>query len=74
MSTTENDTAGPAAQSSLLATFPSEPTAPPATDPAAGAGADAEQSPKLPNKPEPKLCGVCGTQPGKYKCPRCTMP
>lgn len=22
----------------------------------------------------PKLCGVCYKQPGKYKCPRCQMP
>lgn len=42
-------------------------------DPAADLGADAEPSPPR-KRPEPKLCGVCGTQPGKYKCPRCSMP
>ncbi|KAK4162208.1 protein HIT1, partial [Cladorrhinum sp. PSN259] len=33
-------------------------------------------SPPPRQKPEPKLCGVCQTQPGKYKCPRpgCFMP
>ncbi|KAK4233240.1 hypothetical protein C8A03DRAFT_19646 [Achaetomium macrosporum] len=73
MTTTESDMAGPAPQSTMLGAVSPEATAPPATDPAPGAGADAEQSPQ-PNKPDPKLCGVCGTQPGKYKCPRCSMP
>ena len=28
---------------------------------------------ELVKPPGPRLCGVCDTQVGKYKCPRCTM-
>lgn len=31
-------------------------------------------SPPPPPTRDPKLCGVCHAQPGKYKCPRCQMP
>lgn len=27
-----------------------------------------------PPKPQPKLCGICEKQEGKYKCPRCSIP
>lgn len=27
-----------------------------------------------PPKPQPKLCGICEKEPGKYKCPRCSIP
>ncbi|KAK4455707.1 hypothetical protein QBC34DRAFT_73528 [Podospora aff. communis PSN243] len=27
-----------------------------------------------PPKPDPKLCGICNKEPGKYKCPQCFMP
>ncbi|KAK4667423.1 hypothetical protein QC763_309120 [Podospora pseudopauciseta] len=35
-----------------------------------------DDDPPPPPKPAPKLCAVCNTQPGKYKCPRpgCAMP
>ncbi|KAK4038121.1 hypothetical protein C8A01DRAFT_48241 [Parachaetomium inaequale] len=61
--------------STMLGAVSPEPTARRAADPAAdpGSGSDAEPSPPR-KKPEPKLCGLCGTQPGKYKCPRCSMP
>ncbi|KAK3304339.1 uncharacterized protein B0T15DRAFT_494807 [Chaetomium strumarium] len=73
MSTTESDATAPAVQSSLFGTVSPEPTAPPAMDSAAeGVGADAEQS-LQPSKAESRVCGVCGTQPGRYKCPRCSV-
>ena len=56
---------------------PEPPSAVPAADPpAADQGPDAESEPSSApkRKPDPKLCGVCGTQPSKYKCPRCTLP
>lgn len=28
----------------------------------------------LPEKPKPKLCGICEKEDGKYKCPRCSLP
>ncbi|KAL2159977.1 hypothetical protein VTH06DRAFT_1632 [Thermothelomyces fergusii] len=53
-------------------------TPPPASDPAAtdvGMAPDREVDASPPQKkPGSKVCGVCGTQPGKYKCPRCSMP
>lgn len=27
-----------------------------------------------PQKPQPKLCGICEKGQGKYKCPRCSIP
>jgi hypothetical protein len=64
-----------AQQSTMLGAVSPEPTAARAADPAADLkdNPDAEPSPPR-KKPEPKLCGVCGTQPGKYKCPRCSLP
>lgn len=46
------------------------------TDPTAEPGAAASDAePDAPRaKREAKPCGVCGAQPGKYKCPRCAMP
>ena len=71
MPATESDIS--AQQSTMLGAVSPEPTG--AADPAAALedNADAEPSPPR-KKPEPKLCGVCGTQPGKYKCPRCSLP
>ncbi|KAJ4306946.1 hypothetical protein N0V88_000319 [Collariella sp. IMI 366227] len=60
MATVENA----AATLEALAAVPPEPTTSRA-DPPADAGSDSEPTPP-PNKPEPKLCGVCGIQPGKY--------
>ncbi|MBE3042478.1 zinc finger HIT domain-containing protein [Candidatus Bathyarchaeota archaeon] len=39
-------------------------------------GQEQAETPKDATKPEAKstLCGVCDTNPGKYKCPRCRMP
>ncbi|KAK3297615.1 uncharacterized protein B0H64DRAFT_128126 [Chaetomium fimeti] len=73
MPTAENGS--PPQQSTMLGVVSPERTAPRAADPVAnpGSGSDAEP-PSPPRKPEPKLCGVCGAQPGKYKCPRCSMP
>lgn len=33
-------------------------------------GDDDDSDVPPPPKPEPKLCGICSNQPGKYKCPR----
>ncbi|KAL2130761.1 hypothetical protein VTI74DRAFT_5979 [Chaetomium olivicolor] len=67
------ETTGPASQQ-LGAASP-EPATFRTADPFADAGSDSMPS-GPPKKPEPKLCGVCGTQPGKYKCPRpgCLLP
>jgi hypothetical protein len=71
MPAAENDIS--AQQSTMLGAVSPEPTG--AADPAAGLedNPDAEPSPPR-KKPEPKLCGICGTEPGKYKCPRCSLP
>ncbi|KAL2263583.1 hypothetical protein VTK26DRAFT_6144 [Humicola hyalothermophila] len=56
---------------------PEPPSALPTADrPVADRDPDVEQELSSPpkRKPDPKLCGVCGTQPSKYKCPRCSMP
>ncbi|KAK0674728.1 hypothetical protein QBC41DRAFT_342166 [Cercophora samala] len=57
---------------------PSANTQPPTEPSPATLGAEEEDDddPPPPPKPAPKLCGVCNTQPGKYKCPRpgCAMP
>lgn len=38
-------------------------------------GATAEAIEELtPPKPQPKMCGICEKEPGKYKCPRCSIP
>ncbi|KAH6850878.1 hypothetical protein B0I37DRAFT_123567 [Chaetomium sp. MPI-CAGE-AT-0009] len=73
MPTAENGS--PVPPSLMLDVLSPERTAPRVADPVAnpGSGSDAEPS-SPPRKPEPKLCGVCGAQPGKYKCPRCSMP
>ncbi len=70
-----NETA--VASSPALGSDSPEPTAPPTTHPsAADPSLDAAAEPSSPpqKKSEPRLCGVCGTQPGKYKCPRCSLP
>ncbi|KXX77609.1 Protein HIT1 [Madurella mycetomatis] len=61
-----------AAQPTMLGPVSPEPSSAIAADPAA----DVDTEPSFPTRkmPEPKLCGVCGAQPGKYKCPRCSMP
>ncbi|KAL2195783.1 hypothetical protein P885DRAFT_39405 [Corynascus similis CBS 632.67] len=66
----------PALQSTMLGASSPELTAPPATDRAAdlNPASDAESPSPSPKKLLPKICGVCGAQPGKYKCPRCSMP
>lgn len=33
-----------------------------------------EVTPTPAPKPQPKLCGICEAEPGKYKCPRCALP
>ncbi|KAK4173567.1 hypothetical protein QBC36DRAFT_313759 [Triangularia setosa] len=55
---------------------PSATTQPPTEPSPATLGADDDDDPPPPPKSAPKLCGVCNTQPGKYKCPRpgCAMP
>ncbi|KAK4202551.1 hypothetical protein QBC40DRAFT_168813, partial [Triangularia verruculosa] len=55
---------------------PAATTQPPTEPSPATLGADEDDEPPPPPKPAPKLCGVCNTQPGKYKCPRpgCAMP
>ncbi|KAK4122727.1 hypothetical protein N657DRAFT_691210 [Parathielavia appendiculata] len=64
-----------AQQSSMLGAASTETTAPHAADPASDATAIPDADPSSPPKKlEPKLCGVCGIQPGKYKCPRCSVP
>ncbi|KAH6621083.1 hypothetical protein B0J18DRAFT_216797 [Chaetomium sp. MPI-SDFR-AT-0129] len=50
------------------AVVPADPTA----DPGAAASDAEPDGPR--KKREAKPCGVCGAQPGKYKCPRCAMP
>ncbi|GAB1313229.1 HIT-type domain-containing protein [Madurella fahalii] len=63
----------PASQPTMLGPVSPEPSAAaPATDPPADVDTEPSFSPR--KMPEPKICGVCGTQPGKYKCPRCSMP
>jgi len=65
----------PVPQPAMLGAVSPEPTAPSAADPAADPELSSNAEPSPPRKkPEPKLCGVCGTEPGKYKCPRCSMP
>jgi hypothetical protein len=71
MPAAENDIS--AQQSSMLGAVSPEPTG--AADPPAGLGDNPDAEPSTPGKkPEPKLCGVYGTGPGKYKCPRCSLP
>ncbi|KAK0747495.1 hypothetical protein B0T21DRAFT_379532 [Apiosordaria backusii] len=55
---------------------PSATSQPPTEPSPATLTADDDNDPPPPPKPAPKLCGVCNTQPGKYKCPRpgCAMP
>ncbi|KAK4132904.1 hypothetical protein BT67DRAFT_424358 [Trichocladium antarcticum] len=59
----------------MLGKISPEPSVAPAADPlAADQGPDPAPSAPPRAKPESKLCGVCGTQPSKYKCPRCSLP
>ena len=60
----------------MLGAVSPEPSAAPAAadPPAADQGPDAEPASPPRPKPGPKLCGVCGIQPSKYKCPRCSLP
>ncbi|KAK4115783.1 hypothetical protein N656DRAFT_826922 [Canariomyces notabilis] len=66
----------PAEQTAMLRPGPSEPSVAAPAEPPAVADSGASPGPPSPpaKKPEPKLCGVCSAQPGKYKCPRCSMP
>ncbi|KAK4212862.1 protein HIT1 [Rhypophila decipiens] len=51
-----------------------ESTAAGASNPPANDDVDDEEAPAAqPPKPEPKRCGICDKEPGKYKCPRCPL-
>ncbi|SPQ27578.1 88b58092-5795-49a1-bac9-4ae6c3a80600 [Thermothielavioides terrestris] len=63
MSTAESDAPGPAVQSTMPNAVSPEPTAPRTIDSTADPGSNAEPSPPQ-KRPEPKLCVVCGANPG----------
>ncbi|KAL2019109.1 hypothetical protein VTK56DRAFT_10060 [Thermocarpiscus australiensis] len=69
------DSGALAPQTTMLGADSPEPTATTAGDSAAADPEPDVEPPSPPRKkPDVKICGVCGAQPGKYKCPRCSMP